>query len=624
VERRIRARKMLPVLGAALAMGLALLFPAASPAAPGRTAPADPVFVQYVEDARAGQDRTLGLVPAPIAWTDVPRTHFAPLMARFPDRFAPADTAAAAFPQAAVAPAGTQTAAAPAVYDLRTAGKLSPVRDQGRYGTCWAFASLASLESSLLPGAANDYSENNLANRSGFALGYGAGGNSYMAAAYLLRWAGPVSEADDPYAPYAATPNPSPADAAVRAHVHEVLELPARKSAADNADLKWAVMTYGAVYTSMCWSAAAFRDDSDAYYYAGSSSPNHAVTLVGWDDSYQASRFASRPAGPGAFLVRNHWGTSFGQDGYFWVSYHDTRFAADNAVFAGAETAVAADRIYQHDPLGWVASYRPAGAADPATAWFAAAYTVAEAGTLTAAGFYATAPNAAYEVRVADSVAAIRDAAVSATGTLAVPGYHTVALDAPVTLSDGQSLVIAVRVTTPGYGFPLAVERPWAGYADATAAAGQSFVSGDGVTWTDMTRAVAGTDVCLKGYGSAAQASGPAPEPGATPAPAPTPDAPVAPTVRVADAAAGPGTLARVTYLVSCPDAASTADVRLTIRTRGGAVVRRQTLRDVSVGARHTWRVRAPARPATYVIVAVAVHDTGTVSKRATATLRVR
>ena len=510
------------------------------------------------------------------------------------------------------------------------------MRDQGRYGTCWAFAALASLESTLLPGAANDFSENNMAARSGFALGFGDGGNADMAAAYLLRWAGPVSEADDPYAPYAATPNPSPADAAVGTHVQDALALPSRRSSTDNADLKWAVLTYGAVYTSMCWSATAFCDSTDAFYYAGSASPNHAVTLVGWDDSYPASGFASTPAGPGAFLVRNSWGTEFGTDGYFWVSYYDTRFGGDNAVFAGAEPAAAAERIYQHDPLGWVASYRPSGAADPSTAWFAAAYTAAEAGTLTAAGFYATAPNAAYEVRVAESVDGIQTAAVSATGTLAVPGFHTVALDAPVAVSAGQHLVIAVRVTVPGYGFPIAVERPWTGYADATAAAGQSFVSGDGETWTDMTTAIAGTDVCLKGYGSAAPSRPTEPRPGPDARaerrrPSPAPRRAVAHTGRARGADGrgqrhgdppghGGPRLLRVDY----PDTAATVDVRLTIRTRGGTVVRRQTLHDVSVGARHTWRVRAPARRATYVVVAVAVHDTGAVSKRATATLRVR
>ena len=296
----------------------------------------------------------------------MPRVRFAPLMALFPDRFTPPSAAATSSPPAAAAPGDAQAEASPASYDLVALGKLSPIRDQGRYGTCWAFAALASLESSLLPGAANDFSENNMAQRSGFSLGYGDGGNSYMAAAYLLRWAGPVTEAADPYAPYASSPNPSPENAPVGTHVHEFLELPSRSGATDNDDLKWAVMTYGAVYTSMYWKSSAFRDASDAYYFSGSSGPNHAVTLVGWDDAYPASRFASPPAGPGAFLVRNSWGTSFGQGGYFWVSYHDTTFATDNAVFAGAETATAGERIYQHDPLGWVASYRPSGAADPA------------------------------------------------------------------------------------------------------------------------------------------------------------------------------------------------------------------------------------------------------------------
>ena len=242
----------------------------------------------------------------------MPRVRFAPLMALFPDRFTPPSAAATSSPLAAAAPGGARAEASPASYDLGALGRLSPIRDQGRYGTCWAFAALASLESGLLPGAANDFSENNMAQRSGFALGYGGGGNSYMAAAYLLRWAGPVTEAADPYAPYASSPNPSPENAAVGTHVHEFLELPSRSGPTDNDDLKWAVMTYGAVYTSMYWKASAFREASDAYYFSGASGPNHAVTLVGWDDAYPASRFASPPAGPGAFLVRNSWGTSFG------------------------------------------------------------------------------------------------------------------------------------------------------------------------------------------------------------------------------------------------------------------------------------------------------------------------
>ena len=237
---------VLSTLLAAVAAAVVLLVPAACLAAGGSVAPVDPAFLRYLDRPAAAQD--LGLAPAPVSSAGVPRTHLAPIVARYPDSFVSADAPAAA----AMVTAGD----APAACDLRDAGKLSLVRDQGRWGTCWAFASLASLESSQLPGTAADYSENNVAHRSGFALGYDSGGNSFMAAAYLLRWDGPVAEADDPYAPDAA-PYPSPADATVRAHVHEVLNLPARRTSSDTADLKWAVMTYGAVYTTMYWTSSA-------------------------------------------------------------------------------------------------------------------------------------------------------------------------------------------------------------------------------------------------------------------------------------------------------------------------------------------------------------------------------
>jgi C1A family cysteine protease len=614
VARRTGKVLALGALLATAAAALALLVPAAYAAAGGRLAPADPSFLHYL-DGR-GSARNLGLVPAPVSSAGVPRAHLAPITARSPRRYVASEVAASVSPRA-------ESGAQPAAYDLRTLDKLSPIRDQGRWGTCWAFAALGSLESSQLPSSGNDYSENNLANRAGFALGYGDGGNSFMAAAYLLRWDGPVAETDDPYAPGASVPNPSPADAAVRAHVHEVLDLPARTSSTDNADLKWAVMTYGAVYATMYWSDSAYRVATRSYYYTGSGA-NHAVDIVGWDDTYSAANFAAAPVGPGAFLVRNSWGAGFGSAGYFWVSYYDVSLGRQSVVFAGAEPASADERIYQHDPLGWVASYRPPAATDPTTAWLAAAYTAAEDGTLTAAGFYATAPGATYEVRVGGTVAALKDVAVAASGTLTAAGYHTVTLGSPVAVTAGQPLVIAVRLTTPGYGFPVAVERPYPGYANATASAGQSFVSGDGVSWTDMTTLIAGTDVCLKGYGTATGVpdQDPTPDPAVTPTPAPQTRA--KPSVTVRGGSGGAGSLVRVAFRVKRTGAATTADVRFRLQTARGRVVRHQTMQGVDVTIGHTWSVRTPARRGAYVVVAVATLDTGEVSRPATATVRVR
>ena len=513
------------------------------------------------------------------------------------------------------------------------------MRDQGRFGTCWAFAAYSSLESCLLPDEAADFSENNLAADAGFALGYGDGGNSYMAMAYLVRWSGPVSEADDPYAPYAATPNASPAQAQVRKHVQEALELPPRTSATDTGNLKWAISTYGAVDTSMFWSDAAYRADTAAYYYEGAGA-NHAVACVGWDDAYPATSFASRPRGDGAFLVRNSWGTDFGKGGYFWVSYYDGAFAGQSAVFDDAEPVTGYDRIYQHDPLGWVASFRPPGATDPSTAWFANEFVAPEADELAGAGFYTTAPNASYEVRVASTVGGIGAAPVSASGAIAVPGYHTVPLASPVALAAGSSVVIAVRLTEPGYKFPVAIEEPYAGYSRATASAGQSYVSGDGTNWTDMTSLIADTNVCLKGYARSEEASpAPSPSPSVTPTPdatptpsatptpdaTPTPGASPAPSLSVKGATARPGATVKIRYQVTGTGATGrAATVSLRLLGRHGKAVSHALVEGVMPGGAHVWRLRCPLNGGSYRIVAVAGFDAGPASRPATATLRVR
>ena len=244
----------------------------------------------------------------------------------------------------------------PERYDLRDYGYVTPARNQGKGGNCWSFSAMAALESSILKAVnvSYDLSEENMKNIASLYSDYGwsmetnVGGYDKMAIGYLTGWLGPVNESEDEYSGSSVL---SPLLNALM-HIQDIAFL-TRDNYTDNDAIKKAIMEYGAVSTSVYWSSS-YINNIKNYYYTGSSSANHAVAIVGWDDNYEASNFKTAPAGNGAWIIKNSWGTS-GDNGFYYVSYYDTKFAQPGKYVSYAlilNNTVKYDKNYQYDIPG--------------------------------------------------------------------------------------------------------------------------------------------------------------------------------------------------------------------------------------------------------------------------------
>jgi len=459
-------------VGVVGAVVLGLLGMCGSAMAAGSAAPLDREFLEWRAERRDGG--TSG-------------SHSVALASLVPD---PVDRRTAA--NQLIAP---QALAYPTAFDLRAEGRVSAVKDQSPFGTCWAFAAVSSLESAVLPGDPLDVSEDHVTLASGFDMGddpYGHGGNFSMTTAYFVRWSGPVLEVQDPYGD-----GVSPGGLHAVRQVQEVLYVPGGTSGTDTQSIKYAVMDVGAVAAEIYFGKQFFNEKTSAHYYFGTEYPNHAVAIIGWDDAYPAGNFKTAPPGDGAWLVKNNWGPGWGQDGYFWMSYYD-RYAGSSrshhAVFSNVQPGGTYTDIYSYDPLGQVNGYGQG----LNKMWGANVFTARADQSIVALGFYTPVPGSSYTIYAGTSLEALT---AEGSGAIAFPGFHTVPLKHAVDVSAGNRFAVAVRLVTPGTEYPLAVEYYLSDYSSgATAESGQSFVKTDDSTWMDLTDWNASANVCLKAY----------------------------------------------------------------------------------------------------------------------------
>lgn len=282
--------------------------------------------------------------------------------------------------------------------------------------------------------------------------------------------------------------------------------------------MKQAILDNGAMSVAFYFakSYVSTSDNGTSYYqtrYSGSQAVeegNHCVTIVGWDDNYSRDNFSNRPPRDGAWLIANSYGTEFGDDGYFWLSYHDPSIS-ECYVFQ-AESVNNYNHIYQYDGFGWDAvTY-----SDTRNIRAANIFTADSPQEIRAVSFYTLTKNQEYKIQVYRGVNSAPTNGMLVTesttvGTAEYPGYHTIPLAVPAAVGEGENFSVVVTYVRPE---PIAskVYVPLEGrgeydnslYMQYGSRKGQSFLytkynSNSTLKWID-TSAAGYNNVCVKAF----------------------------------------------------------------------------------------------------------------------------
>ena len=401
------------------------------------------------------------------------------------------------------------------------------VKDQKNTGSCWAFSILGSLETNLALNnneviefsarhmeysTSKTFTDGN--NPSGHNRELNQGGNDTIALAYLTRGDGPILESEMPFEDN-GTKHPLNyiKNKTTVKKIEEYIFFPVVEETASEQVkkefrdmIKEHIIKYGSITALMVipvdegmkeeYFSNYCNPVTAATYYTGSDAANHEVSIVGWDDDYDVTNFlaGNRPSKPGAFIIKNTYGESWGDNGYQYVSYEDKYITKQ---MSGVVKVSNKDynNIYVYDELG-------------ANAGVKSEYGVnvfdrksSKSEKLTDVGLYFLEPTS-YEIYVNSKNGNITnesDFVKVKTGNYTNNGYGyiSVKLDTPILLT-GDSFAVKVKYTTSGTTTHVPVEGIETGPWDtATSNPGESYVWYNN-SWLDLSGLTA--NACIKAF----------------------------------------------------------------------------------------------------------------------------
>jgi len=213
------------------------------------------------------------------------------------------------------------------------APKLTPIRDQGSCGSCWAFSTVAAFEGNIYikDNLLSDLSEQFLlsCNTDGWGCDGGWWAHDYHQWKTIPNDPNPgaVYESTFPYKAY-KVPCDAPYARPYRLNNWFYVESPWTIPSVDA--IKNAIYNYGPVSVAVC-AGPVFQSYRGGIYSTNESSYcndsiNHAVSLVGWNDAENT------------WILRNSWGTGWGESGYMRIArgVSNIGYSASYVVYNGA------------------------------------------------------------------------------------------------------------------------------------------------------------------------------------------------------------------------------------------------------------------------------------------------
>ncbi|HQI70280.1 MAG TPA: C1 family peptidase [Bacteroidales bacterium] len=393
------------------------------------------------------------------------------------------------------------------VYDLRTNNLITPVKDQGNCGSCWAFATIAAIESNWKKTGYGTYilSEDNVIDCHSFDEAPCYGGSFFMAHALFSRHGGTLLNANDAYTPtiqdcpLSQTFPPGPPS-----YNEEIRFLPK-----DTNIMKQALIDHGALATTMFFNIANYNSAKYKYYDnqldATDSLYPHCVTLAGWNDTMT---FQGAP-GAGGWIIKDSYGTNWAQAGYFYVSYYDAGILSETAYFPNRQNvpmSVNKSNVYFHDTYGWVDNF----GLGSNTAYGLVKYTISPSGSTISAqqikriGTYAVEDNTTIIISIYKSFSAGVLSGLITSQSLTCPfkGFYNFSFTLPSD-SIGTDIYIKAQYQTPvGKNNPVPIEKYEANHTSGIQLSSNScWVSTNGTTWIPTGQGSGYPfDLCIKMY----------------------------------------------------------------------------------------------------------------------------